>query len=160
MVFILDKLWLLQKSNNKIILEFRSVGAFLPLTPPPNNTFTAHVKSPVGAPSSTKYKNGGFSLLLYSYYAKTTLRDLFSIRRPREVTPSFTLENSNIWWLSWGAVASPHQLASSHHGQFQSRRVQPLSRSWVLQPRLCMLMSLTITSQYRSTSHISFISPQ
>lgn len=160
MVFVLDNLWLLQKSSYKTILEFRSVGAFLTITPPPNNTFTAHVKSPIGAPSSTKYKNAGFSLILYGYYAKTTLRDLFPVRWPREVTPSFTWENSNIWWLSWGAVANSHQLASSHHGQFQSRRVQPLSRSWVLQPRLCMLTSLTITSRYRSTSHISSISPQ
>lgn len=50
--------------------------AFLPITPPQNNTFTARVKSPVGAPSSTNYKNAGFSLLLYGYYAKTTLREI------------------------------------------------------------------------------------
>ncbi|KAK3555297.1 hypothetical protein QTP86_014982 [Hemibagrus guttatus] len=79
-----------------------------------------------------------------------------SVRHPpprRETTLLFTGENSSTWRLSWGAISKPTPARHlSPWGTPEKKRVQPLSRSWVPGPMLCMEASPTISSRYRSTS--------
>ena len=69
-------------------------------------------------------------------------------------------ENSNTWWLSWGAVNKPTPACCLlTRAAPEWKTVQHLSRSWVPEPRLCVEVSPTICSQYHSTSCTSSGSP-
>jgi len=73
-----------------------------------------------------------------------------------EVTLSFTGENSNTAVLSRGLVSIPTPAwRLTPWATPEKERVQPLSRSLVPEPVLCMKVSPTISSWYRSTSRTS-----
>ncbi|KAI3373103.1 hypothetical protein L3Q82_006435 [Scortum barcoo] len=82
MVFVMDKPWLAQKSNNRTPLRVQIGEAVPPDHAPPGITVVTH--------------------------AQTTARDLSPTRRRREATLSFTGVNSNTWQAELGSYKQAH----------------------------------------------------
>ncbi|KAK3553302.1 hypothetical protein QTP86_033110, partial [Hemibagrus guttatus] len=139
-------------------------GAVPPNHAPPGITVVAHMGVEVpqqnyGVPSWSTFQHPSQGLqegwvvhIAVRPISRNNSETPIPARRRRETTVSFPGENSSTWRLSWGAISKPTRARClSPWGTPEEKRVQPLSRSWVPEPRLCMEVSPTISSRYRST---------
>ncbi|KAK7877097.1 hypothetical protein WMY93_032177 [Mugilogobius chulae] len=167
MVFVMDKLWLAQKSNNRTPLGLRS-GGHSSRSPSPSVTGVAHVG--VEVPQQNNGVPGGCTVQ-YPSQGLQEGRVLCTVVWPvgchngeRPVPdPKAQGRDPLVYWGElqhmaaelWGYEQAHTRSPPHTMGNPEKWSVQPLSRVMVPEPKLCVEVRPTISSRNRSTSRTS-----